>query len=73
MLYSIYSYPNIILPLFGGFLVDSIGIRTGVILFSTLICIGQAVFALGCSAGAYWLALLGRFIFGLGGESLGVT
>ena len=73
MLYSVYSFPNIILPLLGGFFVDYVGVRIGIVIFATLICAGQAVFALGCSAGLYWLAIVGRIIFGFGGESLTVT
>ena len=71
--YAVYSLPNIVLPLFGGFFVDKIGIRIGLLLFSSLVAAGQAVFALGCSSAQYWLAVLGRFIFGLGGESLAVA
>ena len=32
-LYSMYSYPNIILPLFGGMLIDKIGINISLIIF----------------------------------------
>lgn len=73
MLYSVYSFPNIILPLLGGFFIDYVGVRLGITIFATLICVGQAVFALGCSSRQYWLALLGRIIFGFGGESLTVS
>jgi len=41
--------------------------------FLTLICLGQAVFALGVTLKKFWLALLGRLIFGFGGESLSVA
>ena len=27
LLYSVYSYPNIILPIFGGYLLDLVGVR----------------------------------------------
>lgn len=27
LLYTVYSYPNIVLPLFGGFFLDKIGMR----------------------------------------------
>ena len=72
-LYSVYSYPNIILPLFGGFFIDYVGVRIGIVIFATFICAGQVVFALGCSAKLYWVAILGRIIFGFGGESLTVS
>lgn len=40
ILYSVYSLPNIILPLFGGFFIDKIGIRVGLLLFSSLVAVG---------------------------------
>lgn len=81
MLYSVYSYPNVILPLFGGVLIDKIGINFSIILFSILLVIGQGVFAISGFVGesnngvgnqAFIIAIVGRVIFGLGGESLNV-
>ncbi|XP_074183123.1 lysosomal dipeptide transporter MFSD1 isoform X7 [Rhinolophus sinicus] len=45
----------------------------GTIIFSCFICIGQVVFALGGIFNAYWLMEFGRFVFGIGGESLAVA
>mmetsp|Transcript_82867 Transcript_82867/g.115115 ORF Transcript_82867/g.115115 Transcript_82867/m.115115 type:complete len:316 (-) Transcript_82867:10-957(-) len=77
LLYSVYSLPNTVLPFFGGVLVDRIlGVKFGGLLFSGLCFCGQVVWALGGffpDAFGYWVAVLGRFIFGLGGESLSVT
>lgn len=73
LLYSVYSFPNIVLPLLGGFLIDRLGIRFGIILFSFLIIVGQFLVMLGGILTSYWILILGRVIFGLGGESLGVT
>ncbi|CAL4130439.1 unnamed protein product, partial [Meganyctiphanes norvegica] len=73
-LYSLYSWPNVILCFVGGFLIDRVfGIRWGAIIFSTLVTIGQAVFALGAFTNQFWCMDLGRFIFGIGGESLAVA
>ncbi|CAG2113021.1 unnamed protein product, partial [Medioppia subpectinata] len=73
-LYAWYSWPNVILCFFGGFLIDRLfGIRLGAIIFSVFILIGQLVFAFGAFANRFWLMNLGRFIFGIGGESLAVT
>ena len=41
LLYSVYSFPNIILPFIGGFLVDKLGVRFGIFLFSFILIIGQ--------------------------------
>ena len=65
ILYSIYSWPNVILSIFGGFLLDRVfGIRIGTIIFSALICVGQFVFALGGIVNKFWVMIVGRFIFG---------
>ena len=41
-LYAWYSWPNVILPIVGGYLMDSVfGIRLGTIIFATFICIGK--------------------------------
>lgn len=73
-LYSVYSWPNTVLAFFGGYIIDKVtGIRMGTTLFCGLIFIGQIVFLLGINMKAYWICLLGRFIFGLGGESLTVA
>ena len=73
LLYSVYSMPNIVLPLFGGFLIDKIGVRIGIFVFSLVLVVGQFVFLLGGSTELFWLMLLGRVVFGLGGECLCVA
>lgn len=69
---SVYSYPNIVLPFFGGFFIDKLGTKVTIVTFVSLIAIGQAVFSVAASIGSFPLALVGRVIFGLGGESLSV-
>ncbi|ELT99040.1 hypothetical protein CAPTEDRAFT_162862 [Capitella teleta] len=70
-LYSFYSWPNVVLCFFGGFLIDRVfGIRLGAIIFSTFVVVGQLLFAAGAYTGSLWLMCAGRFIFGIGGESL---
>lgn len=80
-LYSVYSYPNIILPLLGGVLIDKFGLTISILLFSSLLVLGQGVFTIsgflgvasdGESIYPFVVAIIGRVIFGLGGESLGV-
>lgn len=73
-LYALYSWPNVIMCFFGGLLIDRVlGIRLGSIVFLTLLVIGQAFFALGAFVGQFWVMQVGRFIYGLGGESLAVA
>ncbi|KAM6127738.1 lysosomal dipeptide transporter MFSD1 isoform 4-T4 [Phoenicopterus ruber ruber] len=73
-LYAWYSWPNVVLCFFGGFLIDRVfGIRLGTVIFSVFVCVGQVVFALGALLNTFWLMDMGRFIFGIGGESLAVA
>jgi MFS family permease len=65
--------PNMILPIFGGLFLDKIGIRSGLLLFTIVLTIGQFVFMLGGYQANFNLMLAGRVIFGLGGESMGVA
>lgn len=65
LLYSVYSWPNVVMCFVGGFLLDRVfGIRWGTIIYMTLTLAGQIVFASGAYINAFWLMLLGRFIFG---------
>ncbi|XP_028046162.1 major facilitator superfamily domain-containing protein 1 isoform X2 [Monomorium pharaonis] len=74
LLYSIYSWPNVILCFIGGFLLDSVfGIRLGTVIYMGLTLIGQIIFASGAMIDAFWLMMLGRFVFGIGAESLAVA
>ena len=42
LLYSLYSWPNVILALVGGVLMDRVfGVRLGTVIFSSFICLGQ--------------------------------
>ncbi|XP_012727274.1 major facilitator superfamily domain-containing protein 1 isoform X1 [Fundulus heteroclitus] len=73
-LYAWYSWPNVILCFLGGFLIDRVfGIRLGTIIFSLFVCIGQVIFAAGAWGNRFWLMEVGRFVFGIGGESLAVA
>ncbi|XP_072111550.1 lysosomal dipeptide transporter MFSD1 isoform X2 [Mobula birostris] len=73
-LYAWYSWPNVILCFLGGFLLDRVfGMRLGTIIFSLFVCSGQVIVASGALLNAFWLMEFGRFVFGIGGESLAVA
>jgi len=59
VLYQVYSLPNVILPLFGGLLLDRFGVRRITLLLSIIVCVGQAVFAVGTSLQVIHLRLYG--------------
>ena len=67
LLNAIYSFPNIIMVLIGGLLIDRIGTKTSVIIFTALIMLGSIVTSL---TGNIWLMSTGRLLFGLGAESM---
>lgn len=77
LFYTIYNVMNVVVVLFGGYFIDVIGLRIGAILFCFLITLGQLVFSFGASLHdmhtAYYVMLVGRAIFSLGGESLSVA
>jgi len=43
--YALYSWPNVILCFFGGFLIDRVfGVRWGAIIFCVIVTIGQVIY-----------------------------
>ena len=62
-----------VLPIFGGVFLDKIGVRMGLILFTTILTIGQLVFVIGGYQANFNMMLAGRVIFGMGGECMGVA
>jgi len=67
LLNAIYSFPNIIMVLIGGIIIDKIGTRISVFIFTILIMIGALITAVG---GDIYVMASGRLIFGLGAESM---
>jgi len=73
LLYSVYSFPNIVLAILGGYIIDKVlGVRKATLLFCFLILLGQVLFSIGIQTAMYPLSVVGRFVFGLGGECLTV-
>ena len=72
-MYTVYSIPNFILPLIGGLLIDKVGMRFSLLLFTFVLTFGQAVFTYGAYEGkSFGLLLAGRVIFSLSGENMSV-
>ncbi len=73
-LYSVYSWPNSVLAMVGGILIDKfLGLRRAMLLFCFLVTLGAALFYVGVLVTNYPLMLFARVVFGLGGESLSVA
>jgi MFS family permease len=64
---SIYHFPNIVVVLIGGVIVDRFGTRLSTLLFAILCSIGAVVTAI---SGSFPVMAAGRLIFGLGAESM---
>lgn len=67
LLQAIYSAPNVIMVLIGGYIVDRIGTRKALFIFGVLCFVGAGVT---CLSGRLSIMATGRLIFGLGAESL---
>ena len=64
---AIYSFPNIVMVLVGGIIVDRVGVRLATLGFSVVCLVGAMVTAM-----SPWFPVMaaGRLIFGIGAESM---
>jgi dipeptide/tripeptide permease len=62
---SLYSWPNILLCFFGGYLIDKLlGHRLGAILFSCFVSLGQLALAFGAFKKNVFFMYIATFLFG---------
>ncbi|KAJ3361622.1 hypothetical protein HDU91_003831 [Kappamyces sp. JEL0680] len=73
MCYSLYSFPNMFLPVFGGHYIDHYDPKKVLFALSLVICVGQTLFAVGVYLRDPRIIILGRLVFGIGGESASVS
>lgn len=64
---AIYSFPNMVMVLVGGVIVDRVGTRLATVLFASVCLVGAVVTALSPS---FKVMALGRLLYGLGAESM---
>jgi len=64
---AIYSFPNIIMVLIGGVIVDRFGTRLSTLIFGVICLIGAGITA---SSPSFPVMAAGRLVFGLGAESM---
>ena len=67
---AIYSFPNIIMVLIGGIIIDRIGVKRATMLFGVLCWIGAVITV---ATSNFYVMAAGRLVFGLGAESLIVS
>jgi MFS family permease len=70
LLNAIYSFPNILMVLLGGIIIDRIGVKKATLLFGFLCFVGAAVTA---ATSSLAVMAAGRLVFGVGAESLIVS
>ncbi|KAI8904997.1 major facilitator superfamily domain-containing protein [Gorgonomyces haynaldii] len=70
LLYAVYAFPGIVMPLVSGLLIDRFGAHYLAIVFSLMYMIGQVIYSLGVSFRNLTLMLAGRLLTGLIGESI---
>lgn len=77
LLYAIYAWTNAVVVIGAGFLIDKLGNRVGVFLFSFLCVLGSSTFAAGAmlkgSSAMLPVMLIGRLLFGSGNGSLTIV
>lgn len=73
LLYTLYSVPNTVLPLFGGALVDRFGARVVTVSTVLIAAVGQLGFTLGADARLWPVMWASRSVFGIGTETLVVS
>jgi len=77
LLYAIYAWTNAVVVIGAGFLIDKLGNRVGVFLFSSLCLLGSSTFAAGVflkgTSAMLPIMLFGRLLFGSGNGSLTIV
>jgi hypothetical protein len=73
LMFSLAHLPGAVLPLFTGFLFKWFGGRLCLLMLSSICLMGQIMTSLGVQIENWFVTLIGRFIFGLGFESLFAT
>ncbi|KAI3638619.1 hypothetical protein MIR68_003117 [Amoeboaphelidium protococcarum] len=77
-LYSIYSLPNIVLPIYSGSLIGRFGFNQSLLILVSTVFVSAIVFAAGLQlkdqqVAGYIVMLVGRFLLGLGSETLAIV
>eukprot|EP00826_Nyctotherus_ovalis_P021053 TRINITY_DN16723_c0_g7_i6.p1 TRINITY_DN16723_c0_g7~~TRINITY_DN16723_c0_g7_i6.p1 ORF type:complete len:225 (+),score=48.96 TRINITY_DN16723_c0_g7_i6:73-747(+) len=63
-----YSFPNIVIAFFAGYLADKFGRKISIVTCGALVLIGEVLFVSGMLERSFTLAAIGRFTLGIGAE-----
>ncbi|CAD8171350.1 unnamed protein product [Paramecium pentaurelia] len=64
-LLSFRSFPNMIMSLIGGLIIDTFGVRRSYVFFGSIVIIGQLLCFMSVILNSFIVMVIGRFIFGL--------
>ena len=65
-LYSLYAWPNVVLPIVGGFLMDNVlGLPLAACIYATFVVLGNGISAIGAFSDSYLIMKISRLIFGI--------
>lgn len=70
LLFSVYAFPNAFMPLFSGVYFSKVGTWRGVLVLSAIITVGVILTSIGVGIDSLWALLIGRAVYGFGGESI---
>lgn len=72
-LYAIYALPNILCSPLSGYMMEKAGLPVSALSFTALIFLGHLIVTLGIHSENYPLVVVGRGLYGIGGEGLVIT
>ncbi|KAI3655931.1 hypothetical protein MP638_002636 [Amoeboaphelidium occidentale] len=72
LFYSAYSIPNVILPMYSSSLIHRFGFHSTLVALTSVVFCGVFVYGIGVQARDGFTLVLGRFLLGVGAESLTV-
>ena len=70
IIFTAASFPNIILPLLGGLIIDLLGLRLAYTIFAVIRVIGQGVITAGVVQLDFTLMIIGQLIYAIGGDCI---
>ncbi|KAI9173193.1 hypothetical protein H9P43_007324 [Blastocladiella emersonii ATCC 22665] len=73
LLYTVYSVPNLVLPVIAGYLCDRFGTHRMLLLFTSIVFAANTLYWIGTGERSFVTLLLARVLNGFGGEALDIA